>query len=146
MELYSDNILDIAPLFPLHTSDRLDLLFRRRKAWQTLDWKHSQLPSFSGVCTAYELVSGVFMQNLRQKLSILTFPSKPEVMDLQEQQKRRDLDWHARDFAIDPTQDLAIFLRIFDGSVPLSPLKRAEMTNHFPKWDSTDRPPHIHTV
>ncbi|KAH8826371.1 hypothetical protein DL96DRAFT_1607803 [Flagelloscypha sp. PMI_526] len=101
IELYADGLADNGTSNMLF-SDRIEMLARRRKAWRTLNWEHAHLPKYSGFCTAYELVSGVFMKNL------------DPCQDLAELHEMRAMGWQPRDFAIDPTQDLGIFLRIVE--------------------------------
>ncbi len=121
------------PHSTLTTSSKLSLLIDRRERWKTLDWTSSVRVPLRGGCHAYELVGGVFAKSVnfgvgpgawgtgsRHFVAALLptrhhhTPSKVE---------RQDLGVPARDFAIDPTQDLIALVDIDDSSVLLiSPL------------------------
>ncbi|TFK62411.1 hypothetical protein BDN72DRAFT_882672, partial [Pluteus cervinus] len=79
----------------------------RRSAWHELEWKLFPAQNFLKSYHAYRLVCGVFavVQNNNEFIT-MTLPTKTS----QGSQRVHHLDFDTRDFAMDPTQDLAIFL------------------------------------
>jgi hypothetical protein len=87
----------------------LKKLRERRAAWRGLDWEERAPITLDGDCWAYELVDGVFCKTGRGEFSMATLPSRsvnPSVTRLTE----FDLQT-VRDFAMDPTQDLIVFVQ-----------------------------------
>lgn len=98
-------------------AERLKVLLERRKAWSLLDWKKEVISPMEGACQAYELVGGVFAKSMipgpfhnlteiHPQFTASWLPSsggEGRTMQI-------DLDIVARDFAMDPSQDLIIFL------------------------------------
>jgi hypothetical protein len=110
--------------------DRLNLLLDRRRRWRTLDWTQQVPVTLPGSCQAYELVGGVFaktmngggLEDLRSQGSrhfmevwLPTRESRVATGKNTDEIRRfvkNDLGMWTRDFAIDPTQDLAAFLEV----------------------------------
>lgn len=98
-------------------AERLKVLLERRKAWSLLDWKKEVISPMEGACQAYELVGGVFAKsmipgpfhNLTEIHPQFTTSWLPSSSD-EGRTMQIDLDIVARDFAMDPSQDLIIFL------------------------------------
>jgi len=114
IELGLDGMVDSGSTTLSH-ADRLAKLRDRRKAWSSLSWKNRSVIRIHGLCHAYELVGGVFVKasgGLHFLASWL-----PSTTDGGRQIRRDDLQMEARDFAIDPGQDLIIFVEEGDPSV-----------------------------
>lgn len=113
IELARDGMVDHPT--ELSHADRLAKLRRLREAWNGLAWKtHSVIP-MQGLCHAYELVEGMFVKGAGGvDFSISWLPSATEKG---RQMYRSDLQIPARDFAIDPGQDLVIFVDDVSGYV-----------------------------
>jgi hypothetical protein len=93
--------------------DLLQKLRDRLKAWEQLDRKRFQvIPSGDfGECRAYELVAGTFSTSNGSNLFVIWLPSATHDGRVM---RRKTIGLSVRDFAIDPTQDIIIFLE--DGS------------------------------
>ena len=99
-----------------YTLPRVDLLQKLRdrlKAWEQLDRKKFRVvPSGDfGECRAYELVAGTFSTSNGSNLFVFWLPSATcdgRVL------RRETIGLSVRDFAIDPTEDIIVFLE--DGS------------------------------
>ncbi|PBK68010.1 hypothetical protein ARMSODRAFT_888206 [Armillaria solidipes] len=100
----------------LLNADRLGRLRDLRQAWANLNWKELTSIPFSGECSAYELVAGVFVKMFLGKEFVLTrLPSSTRpVVD---QVELPDQDMLVKDFAMDPSQDLLAML-VDDASPP----------------------------
>ncbi|KAK0184337.1 hypothetical protein F5146DRAFT_938832 [Armillaria mellea] len=100
----------------LLNADRLGRLRDLRRAWADLNWKKFTRIPFSGECSAYELVAGVFVKMFLGREFVLTrLPSstRPNV----DQTELPDQDMLVKDFAMDPSQDLLAML-VDDASPP----------------------------
>ncbi|KAJ7229560.1 hypothetical protein B0H12DRAFT_1147530 [Mycena haematopus] len=96
----------------LAPADALEALYKRRQAWQNLEWTSKTVVEIDSLafCRAYELVAGLFIQ--QQQGSDLLAISLPDVVDNPQNAKvtrsggidLRDFE----DFSIDPTQDLMV--------------------------------------
>lgn len=107
IELAKDGMTDTG-LINIPYTERLSLLWDRRRAWDTSHWKRrSVTPMHTAICRAYELVAGLFVNCDGDKFSLSWLPSA--VTDGW-QRLCQDPGIIARDFAIDPTQDLIVFL------------------------------------
>jgi hypothetical protein len=107
IELGLDGMVDSGSSTLSH-ADRLAKLRDRRKAWSSLNWKKRSVIQIQGLCHAYELVGGVFVKasgGLHFLASWL-----PSTTHEGRRIQRDDLKMEARDFAIDPGQDLIIFV------------------------------------
>ncbi|KAF8221337.1 hypothetical protein L208DRAFT_1328446 [Tricholoma matsutake] len=116
IELSLDGMMDSSSSALSH-ADRLAKLRDRRKAWSSLSWKKRSVIQMRGLCHAYELVEGVFVKasgGLNFLASWL-----PSSTDEGRQIRRGSLEMEARDFAIDPGQDLIIFVE--EGDPPSLP-------------------------
>jgi len=103
----------------LSHADRLAKLRDRRKAWSSLNWKKRSVVRVQGLCHAYELVGGVFVK-ASGGLHFLASWLPGSTTEEGRQIHRDDLRMEARDFAIDPGQDLIIFVEEGDPSVFLA--------------------------
>lgn len=96
------------PSNTIATPERLLMLRSRRLAWDSLRWTRCETRTVNNSCDAYELVGGIFarLSSMRHFLAF-RLPSKIEpAQDI----FNAYLDFLARDFAMDPSQDLIIFL------------------------------------
>lgn len=104
------------PPSSVSVAERLELLRQRRRAWSLLEWYEEHDVPMPGSCQAYELVGGVFAKTTNIELGnhgsrhfVATWlPSKT---DLGRSLTRPDIGIPTRDFAIDPSQDLVIFVK-----------------------------------
>lgn len=95
--------------------DRLATIIRRRHAWAAMEWNNTASIHLPGECLAYELVADVLAKLAETHKFIYTeLPSIPRAADASQMDTSSinawDLPFAARDFAMDPTQDLVIFL------------------------------------
>lgn len=74
----------------------------------TLTWNTASIVQIHGLCHAYELVGGLFVKAIGGRDFLVSY--LPSNMTSGHQFRRDDLKIQARDFAIDPGQDLAIFI------------------------------------
>ncbi|TFK62396.1 hypothetical protein BDN72DRAFT_392226 [Pluteus cervinus] len=87
--------------------DRLNLLRERRFTWENLQWKIFPAESFSDSYRAYDFAGGVYAAlEGSNDFTAFTLPTKT----CEGSRKSHHLDFPARDFAMDPTQDLVVFL------------------------------------
>jgi hypothetical protein len=91
------------------------MLLDRRHAWERLEWKTQISVDMPGSCQAYELVGGVFAKTTTAHAG--SGASKqflaswlPSINDPGHKIENEDVGLWARDFAIDPTQDLIAYL------------------------------------
>ncbi|KAF9477679.1 hypothetical protein BDN70DRAFT_94996 [Pholiota conissans] len=87
-------------------ADLLTSLLERRRAWFALDWNIYSRFRMKGTFTAYELAAGCFASTERNTFSLLRLASRrnPNMVKFM-----RPIGI-AYDFAMDPTQDLIVFL------------------------------------
>lgn len=76
-----------------------------KESWDKLDWAIFPEETIAGGSHAYDLTGGVFGALVEDNFVALSLPSKTRGSE----QVSRALDFHARDFAMDQTQDLVIF-------------------------------------
>lgn len=98
-----------ATSYALPPVELLQKLRDRLKAWEKLDWKRFRvIPSgdFSQ-CRAYELVAGTFSTSNGSNLLVIWLPSATHDGRVLH---RETLDISVKDFAIDPTEDIIVFL------------------------------------
>ena len=102
-----------ATSYTLPHADLLQKLRDRQKAWEQLDQKKFRV-TFSGdfsECRAYELVAGTFSTSNGSNLFVIWLPSATHDGRIL---RRKTIGLSVRDFAIDPTEDIIVFLE--DGS------------------------------
>ncbi|KAK0200163.1 hypothetical protein DFS33DRAFT_128619 [Desarmillaria ectypa] len=100
----------------LSNTDRLGRLRDLRRAWANLNWKEFTSIPFSGECSAYELVAGVFVKMfMGRDFSLTRLPSS--VRPTMDQVELPDQDMLVKDFAMDPSQDFLAML-VDDASPP----------------------------
>ena len=102
-----------ATSYALPHVDLLQKLRDRLKAWDQLDRKNFRvIPSGDfGECRAYELVAGTFSTSNGSNLFVIWLPSTTHDGRVL---CHETLGLSVRDFAIDPTEDIIVFLE--DGS------------------------------
>ncbi|KAF8625451.1 hypothetical protein AX17_006852 [Amanita inopinata Kibby_2008] len=129
-------------------AERLKAVKDRQKAWRRLDWRKMETVEVSGMCTAYELVGGVFAKTSGRDLFFSWLPSaRSEGRVIHHQ----DVGLQLRDFAIDPTQDLIVMLQE-DNTPTLTDLSRTvwlhlrtmSSLKHHPKAQTPDLQFRIH--
>ncbi|KAJ6510806.1 hypothetical protein C8R45DRAFT_965224 [Mycena sanguinolenta] len=92
--------------------ERLEALYRRRRAWMSLDWTDRATFTVESSSRAYELVDGVFAQQTigldSESFSAIWLPSArdPETKTI----SMGDIDLDPRDFVLDPTLDFVAFV------------------------------------
>jgi hypothetical protein len=107
IELGLDGMMDHSSM-GLSYAERLVKLRDQRKAWNDLNWKTLSVVPIQGLCHAYELVEGIFVKSAgRNDFSISWLPSATTDGH---QIHREILEILARDFAIDPGQDLIVLV------------------------------------
>jgi hypothetical protein len=114
IELYADGMVD-GDHCQLPVAERLSQLRIRRQAWREVKWEHRLFPLIPGSWNAYELVDGIFSKTLNSAgnntargILFASLPSRqsPGSLILFE-----DLGITFRDFAMDPTQDLIVYMQ-----------------------------------
>lgn len=89
-------------------AERLAELKARRESWNNLTWKsHSTVP-MQGLCHAYELVGGLFIKATGGHEFVFSW--LPSSTHGGSQFERKDHKIQARDFVVDPGQDLIIYV------------------------------------
>lgn len=106
IELGQDGLVENDPL-GMSYAERLKKLRRRRQSWNTLSWKKNSIVPMDGLCHAYELVGGLFIKAIGGRDFLVSW--LPSAVKDGYQLRREDLGIRARDFAIDPGQDLIVF-------------------------------------
>lgn len=96
----------------LNTADKLSLLLERRRRWRDLDWATGYTVPIPGQYQAYELVGGSFAKAIGDAegstaLNVTSLPSRTQTPS---SILLPDLGVIAKDFAIDPSQDLLVLL------------------------------------
>ncbi|KAJ6511000.1 hypothetical protein C8R45DRAFT_1068842 [Mycena sanguinolenta] len=109
-ELWADGMVPGTSV--LTRADALEALYKRRRAWQRLEWTSKTVVEIESLlfCRAYELVAGLFIQQHRGR-DFLTI-SLSDLVDDPQNARVTQSDgielMNFEDFAIDPTQDLII--------------------------------------
>jgi hypothetical protein len=97
-------------------AERLELLRYQRRRWQKLDWSKQNIKAMEGRFSAYEFVDGAFATLMwtspdANRLNLTFLPSRDkEVASIEWD----GLGFPVKDFAIDPSQDLMMLMRVFD--------------------------------
>ncbi|KAF7330170.1 F-box domain-containing protein [Mycena venus] len=99
----------------LKSAEALRALDARRRAWQNLEWTSKTVVEIESLttCRAYELVGGMFAEQLRQQGPDFLAISLPRVVgDPENARVTHGIESleDFRDFMIDPTQDLIVRL------------------------------------
>ncbi|KIY44637.1 hypothetical protein FISHEDRAFT_77261 [Fistulina hepatica ATCC 64428] len=95
-------------------ADRLQVLRDKIHAWRTLTWSSTEVLSVPLECSTYELVAGVYMKSTNgRNLVRVQLPSEDTTSTVV---VHEDVGVQARDFAIDPSQDLLVLVE--EGSEP----------------------------
>ncbi|KAF8510132.1 hypothetical protein BU17DRAFT_55677 [Hysterangium stoloniferum] len=120
IELFSDGLAD-GQGCSLTLADRFSLLRSRRESWSKLGFHGTSFPISSGIWNAYELVDGVFAQTLNLSSANasrgIQFACLPSWNYDGAIIRFDDVGFAFRDFAIDPTQNLVVYLQC----EPISP-------------------------
>jgi hypothetical protein len=93
---------------------RLRALLRRRARWRALTHTSVQRVSLGGPCSAYELVGGVFAKAARGRTPEFVAAHLPAAGRMGWTDERPSLgqDLDARDFAMDPSQDVIALVEL----------------------------------
>ena len=98
-------------------ADHLSKLRGLRKGWRTLNWKSKTSIRVQGSCNSYELVHGYFVKvDIHGNILVLELPSATREGRTV---CNENLSMIPGDFALDPTQDVIIFLKPDDGCVSM---------------------------
>lgn len=84
-------------------------LVRRRQAWVSLERKAPLTHHTQHDCRSYELAGGMFADTNKDFLTIIRLPTSSNVKV--RAFERLSIGFSARDFTMDPTQDLIVFLQ-----------------------------------
>ncbi|KAJ8453800.1 hypothetical protein ONZ45_g681 [Pleurotus djamor] len=107
VELAVDGLSDCAS-DSLPYNERLQSILDRRKAWANLEFKKIVPVNLPGESRAYELVDGVFAKLTDEKSFCAAY--LPSLHSDVKGRITSELKFPARDFAMDPSQDLIVFL------------------------------------
>ncbi|KAJ7077434.1 hypothetical protein B0H15DRAFT_861921 [Mycena belliarum] len=94
----------------LSSSEKMEHLSTWRKAWHDMKWKSRTEFAINEHPRAYELVGGVFAQQNTWPESDFTAIRLPSSQHSGEIASTRNIGIESLDFAMDPTQDLVVFL------------------------------------
>jgi hypothetical protein len=73
----------------------------------------TEVHEIEGICIAYELVAGVFAKTDGRSFTIQWLPSLVTPAR-QVVRSQRQLEFQIKDFALDPTQDVVVFIEADD--------------------------------
>ncbi|TFK62395.1 hypothetical protein BDN72DRAFT_827503 [Pluteus cervinus] len=134
IECESEGMVDVEQ-YRLSPAERLKSLREQRLNWDNLRWLEQGSVEISGSCQAYELVGGIFarLTNFQDFFSV----SLPSVKTEGQVVHRSDIGFRARDFAMDPTQDLIIFLEDRSLALPSMQLQIRTFSTHQPHPEAT---------
>ncbi|KAJ7123814.1 hypothetical protein C8R43DRAFT_41361 [Mycena crocata] len=109
IELWAEGMIpgDLRGSSPL---ENLEGLRRWRRAWRSLDWTSRTVVQIDELPRAYELVGGVFAQQNTWPESDFTTIRLPTAQCPEEILTTQNIGVESLDFAMDPTQDLVVFL------------------------------------
>ncbi|KAJ7629178.1 hypothetical protein DFH06DRAFT_722166 [Mycena polygramma] len=115
IELWADGMVRGNPGVSTH-AETLEALNNQRRAWKNLEWTSKTVIEIESLtsCRAYELAGGVFAQQQHGR-DFLAISLSRLVDDPENARVTHDIgiDPHDfQDFAIDPTQDLMVFLYV----------------------------------
>ncbi|TFK62401.1 hypothetical protein BDN72DRAFT_848732 [Pluteus cervinus] len=105
-ELSMDGMVDTG-WSNLPVKQRLALLRERRSAWDNLQWELFPEETIPNVYHAYDFVDGTYaiIRNHKEFTAVI-----PPTKTTEGRRLTRHLEFSARDFSMDPTQDVIIFL------------------------------------
>ena len=106
--------MEDGPPSALSNSDRLSLLLEHQAAWRALRWRTETIVPMSqgGV---WEFYGGVLGQALSRGREVLQFTQVPSaIKGIEKREWECELKMHARDFAMDPSQDLLVVVETQD--------------------------------
>ncbi|KAF7796389.1 hypothetical protein EIP86_007566 [Pleurotus ostreatoroseus] len=106
--------MEDGPPSALSNSDRLSLLLEHQAAWRALQWRtETVVPMSQG--GVWEFYGGVLGQALARGREVLHFTQVPsELKGIEKKEWECELKMHARDFAMDPSQDLLVVVETQD--------------------------------
>ncbi|KAJ7242365.1 hypothetical protein B0H12DRAFT_1132465 [Mycena haematopus] len=109
IELWADGMVrgNEGRLFP---GQKMENLHRWRRAWRHLDWTSRTIVQIDSNPRAYELVGGVFAQQNTWPESDFTAIQLPTTERNTQISSSGSIGVQSHDFAMDPTQDLVVFL------------------------------------
>lgn len=111
IQLAVDGVLPGNTCTVLSYRDQLEMLLRRRRHWNRLEWTEKTYVHIPGAYRAYELVGGVFAKVIGLNLTALWLPSSQRT-DKEPHRAIAKLDqgMNITDFTMDPSQDLIAYL------------------------------------
>ncbi|KAJ7748772.1 hypothetical protein DFH07DRAFT_560708 [Mycena maculata] len=109
IELWADGMIP-CPFSTLSPVDKLERLNQWRRAWLGLNWASRTVFRIDNNPRAYELVGGVFAQQNTWPVSDFTAIRLPSAQGGGEITRTLNVGVESLDFAMDPTQDLVVFL------------------------------------
>jgi hypothetical protein len=109
IELWADGLVHCSAA-RLTPAEKLENLTKYRRAWQNLDWASRTEIEIQMAPRAYELVGGVFAQHDTWPESNLTSIELPSANKTVKIKSVPNIGLESLDFAMDPTQDLVVFL------------------------------------
>ncbi|KAJ7453673.1 hypothetical protein B0H11DRAFT_271887 [Mycena galericulata] len=110
IELWADG-MNPGPSAELSPVEKLERLYHWRRAWRDIDWTSRTVFPIDTNPRAYELVGGVFAQQNTWPQSDFTAIRLPcSAQHSGQVQATANIGIQSLDFAMDPTQDLVIFL------------------------------------
>lgn len=114
IELYADGMVNVEDC-KLSVAERLSQLRSRRQAWRDIKLESRPFPLIPGTWNAYELVDGIFSKTLNTAGDNIArgilFASLPSRHDPGSLVTFEDLGITFRDFAMDPSQDLIVYMQ-----------------------------------
>ncbi|KAJ6455278.1 hypothetical protein C8R47DRAFT_1060832 [Mycena vitilis] len=134
IELWADGMVRGNPGVSTH-AETLEALNNKRRAWKNLEWTSKTVIEIESLtsCRAYELAGGVFAQQQHGRdflaISLSRVADEPENARVTHDIGIDPNDF--QDFAIDPTQDLMVFLYVPLGG-ELAHLELRTMSSHEP--------------
>lgn len=96
-------------------AQRYKFLMDRRHAWKTLSWRKQTSIPIAGDCQAYELMGGYFAKSMSTEGPFagsrhLILTKLPSSTNEGEVIVRDDVGVEFRDFSMDPSQDLIVYI------------------------------------
>ncbi|KAJ7666632.1 hypothetical protein DFH06DRAFT_1184348 [Mycena polygramma] len=116
LELWADGLV---PGYPdrLSPMEKLQKLYRWRRAWENIDWTSRTVLPIGPDPRAYELVGGVFALQNTWPESDFTTMQLPSAESGARISTAPNVGVASLDFAMDPTQDLVVFLHQYPEEV-----------------------------
>ncbi|KAJ7842855.1 hypothetical protein B0H14DRAFT_2780001 [Mycena olivaceomarginata] len=109
IELWADGLVS-GYAGHLSPAEKLEKLHKWRRAWQRLEWTSKTVCPIKENPRAYELVGGVFAQQNTWPQTDFTAIWLPSAETSTKISSTANIGIESQDFALDPTQDLVVFL------------------------------------